>query len=218
MDAPYPELAENLSKFTPEQIQVKLSAKTQELAQELTVKIREASRLKAALTEVNKKINELSFSRLPDLFHDQKITSLTTNGVKLNLTPYFKASISKKMEPTKREAALEYGREHFPELIKIKIVVEFGVDEYTEATKCFEVLKENNYGVQVEETVHHSSLTKWVEEKFLAGEEIEFDTINAKVGSYISIETEDKSISEALKRLRKNTNEDDNLGETDPDS
>lgn len=204
MSEDFKTLVRDYGQVTSEDIQIQLSHRTQTLARELVEKINEAIRTKEYLKNLNKRINDISFRDLPDLFNEQNLHGMEmSNGVRLALTPYYRASLPVKMDPAKRKEGIEYLRGIAPELIKTKVLLEYGADEQDAAQAVITFLRGLDIDPDVKEDVHHSTLTSWVKEQYEAGVEVEFDKVNAKIGSFISVEIGDKEKSTILKRLRK---------------
>lgn len=196
-------LMEQYAPSAAETVQIELSQKTQVLAQELAVKQRKADKLKEELTALNKRINEISFKLLPDLFNEQGLTNLATaEGVSLELTPYFKASIPVDMPPEQRENALAYVRDNAPEIIKTEVSLTFSPMEYEAALEAINALRDIGAEPIIQETVHWSTLTAWVKNEFMEGRELDLDVINAKVGSYIKVSELPREKMDPLDRIR----------------
>lgn len=189
-------------------ISIKISRQTQEYARELVSKMKEAERVKQYLTELHIRINELSMRVLPDLFHEQDLSIIgVANGVMLELTPYFKASLPIGMDPAKREKALEYLREKAPEIVETNISFSYGRHKHELAEQTIDVFHELGLDPKVFEGVHHATLTAWVKEQFLSGREVPTQTLNAKIGSVVKIHMSRAEDAEILKRLRKIQND-----------
>lgn len=195
-----------LHKYAPEPsdiTDIKFSAKTKALAQELAAKVKLSVQLKAQLTETNKRINEISFRELPDLFNQQELTVLgIANGVNLELTPYYQAGLTKKMDQTLRAKGVEYVRENAPEILKVQILLNFKAGELEAAEATKEFLTGAGLEPVIEENVHHKVLTSWVKERFLEGKEVPFEILNAKIGSYVRFVVEKEEKTDARNKLK----------------
>lgn len=184
-------------------IRFQYNQKTQDLARELVEKIKEAERVSDYLINLHKRINDISMHLLPDLFHEQDITSIGIGtGVTLELTPYFKASLPVGMDPIKRETALVYLREKAPEIIKTEISFSFGRHEHHLAEETVDVFHHLGLDPKVFEGVHHATLTAWVKEQFLAGREVDTNALNAKIGSIVKVHATSAEEAELHRRLR----------------
>lgn len=191
------------TQVLPEDIKLRLSEKAAGLARELAEKMLQALELKAQLTELHFRIRHLSFIELPDIFKTLELSRIgLSNGVNLELTPFFKASLPVKMNPEKKEEALTYLREHAPDIIKTDILCQYGPEEYEQAQRVIKLLKMAEIDPIVKEGVHHATLTAWVKEMFLKGEEVPFGKLNAQVGSYVALKL-DAENAETLKKLSK---------------
>lgn len=196
---------EILQKYAPDPdtISVQFSTKTKEYAQELAVKVKKALQLKRELTAMNLRIRELSFTLLPDLFKEQDLTVIGIgNGVNLELSPHFKAGLTKKMDPELRAQGYEYLRENAPEIVKTNVIVAFEAGDVEAAELTVEHLKSVGLEPMVEEAVHHATLTSWVKERFLEGKEIPLKILNAHVGSYVHFVVEDEEKTSARSKVR----------------
>jgi len=203
------ELIEKYGQVQPEQISLQITQQTQILAQELAAKTLEAKRLEKQLTALHNRINELAYSVLPDLFNEQGITQHTlANGVSLELNVEYKASLPAKMDPFKKENALSYLRQEAPEIIKTKISMTYGVDENQLANTVIKILNELSIDPEVKEDVHWSTLTSWIKERFLAGEEVPLQRLNATIKNVVKIKLDRDEKYEVLERVRK-LNEDE---------
>jgi hypothetical protein len=193
-------------------VQIQLSAQTQKLSRELVEKMNEAARVKEYLLSLHRRIKEISFGLLPNLFNEQNLSMIgVSNGVVLELKPYFKASLPVGMDPIKREEALTYLREKAPDILKTEISFSYGYKEHGLADKTIEILRELDLDPRVYEGVHHATLTSWVKEQFMSGEEVPFKTLNAKVGSVVRIHMDREEDAETLKRLRRVQNDSLNM-------
>lgn len=210
------DLAKLLAKYSPEpeQINGRYSSKLTELAQELTTKVREAEALKKRLKEVHKRINSLSFRELPGILNDLRVQALSVgDGIELRLEPYFKASLPVKMDPEKRKAGLDYIRENAPDLLRVQVSMDFPAEQYEQAVNVLKLLQSMDLEATYSEGVHHSTLTSWVKEQFLAGEELDLEIINARIDSYVRFVKIDPETQDALDRIKKMQSPSDSLPE-----
>ena len=202
------DLVKDFGHVNPMDIQLKLTQETQDYARELVTKSIEAGKTKQYLTNLNKRIQELQYKILPDLFNQQDITRIATNvGIELEMSPYYKASLPLDMDPQLREEAFAYLRENAPDLIKTQVLVEYEAREHELAVELMKILSDLGVDPSLKEDVHWATLTSWVKEQFLAGADIPFGKLNAKVGSVVKIHKDKEETTAALRRLRKHEHE-----------
>lgn len=188
----------------PEDVQVNLSKKTQDLARELIEKIQLQRKMMTELAEVNKRINSLAYRELPDLFNEQGLTMIGTDtGARLEMKPFYKANISSEWSDEKREDAFDYLAGIAPDLIKTEVVVSFNADDFENARLLQGLIKDMGFEPDLRKAVHHMTLTAFVKHRFLAGEEIDMEKLGATIGSKVSVYVLMDDKYEALDRLKK---------------
>lgn len=148
--------------------------------------------LEQQLRDVNIKIADLEFTRLPALLDEARVSSLTveTSGnqpaVSLTVKPHYAANIAASWEDDRRQtafAALE--KVGAGDLIKTEVKILLGRKERAQLKKLIRTLDGLGFPPEVKASVHSATLTAYLKEQWVLPEPERhlppLDLIGAKV-------------------------------------
>ena len=153
----------------------------------------EKKNLAERTSQTNKALQELYYQTLPDFMSSAQVNSLelpadgNTQGVKAELKPYYKASISAEWPDDKRRAAFDWlERNGHGDLIKTVVMVAFTREDREKAKTLAANLRNGGFDPIVKEEVHHATLTAWLKEQVGTYKaEIPLETIGGAVGRVV---------------------------------
>lgn len=121
----------------------------------------------AALNEVHKQLAERD---IPALFDELKIKSFTLqNGAKLEIGKKYFGKIP---DERKGEAVLWLEEHQYGDLVKTALEAKFGMGEFEKALELQARLQKEGYQVTADQSVHSSTLGKFVKDRMEAQQEI----------------------------------------------
>jgi hypothetical protein len=181
------------------------AAPSQDKLDKVRVKVKEArdldveiSDLHQRLSDKRKRVQELTFRELPDLFQDARITRLDLEpegnlpGYGVELHPYYKANIAADWEPEKQQRAFDHLEEKGAgDLIKTVITVELGRGTRGTADKIEKFLDKLGVPFESHLGVPWNSLTAWLKAEIRRDKRIppakELEAIGATVGTVVTL-------------------------------
>lgn len=168
-------------------------------ARSLAAAARDLERQIADLEERQKEkatqLNTIVKETLPDLMDQAGITKLELRAegnepaYEFKLGPFYSAGIAAKWPEEKRREAYEYlASVGAADLIKTFITLTFSKEERAKAIKVANALRNDGIEVDVEETVHASTLKSWLRETVEEGGDMpQLDKIGGFVGRQVTM-------------------------------
>jgi hypothetical protein len=151
--------------------------------------------LEERLAAARNELNALQFETLPTILDSLGVDRLgvpahdNMPAFDLTLLPYCKAVIPASWPPEKRAAAFtaltEFGHE---DLIKTEIVTALPRGQHALAQQIVAAIRERGAEPQVDEAVHHGTLTAWLSSRLAAHQPVpDLETIGASVGRIVKL-------------------------------
>lgn len=169
-------------------------------ARDLAAALRDAE---ARVSELKDQVRTLERDTLPEHMIAAGVTTVTIPAsgnmpaLSLKLKPFIKANIAASWPEERRLAAFAWLDGHGAgDLIKTEIVITFPREQREQAAEFAADVRDlcPTAAVEINEAVHHSTLTSWLKECVAAGTELPpLDTIGAEVGHIVEIDSRRRS-------------------------
>lgn len=151
--------------------------------------------LEDQLAAHKRELRTMQFEQLPDLMDQAGVDSLglpaegNHPAFDLKLVPFYQASIPAEWSPARREAAFkalsDLGHE---DLIKTDITISLPRQERQTALRIIAALEQFQVTPQIRESVHHKTLTAWLQEMFEARNPLPpLDVIGATIARIVKV-------------------------------
>ena len=165
--------------------------KLRALASELRDQQATLSDLEERTKRASERVRTITRSELVDVMNEIDVRSfeIEANGnlpaLSFDLGNHYTASIPVKWEEARRDAAFEAVPE---ELVQITVKAIFAKGEASVAQDLAEELVAAGYTVQLEKSVHHSTLKSWLKETFESGGPLpDLELIGASIFSEVKV-------------------------------
>ena len=170
-------LAESVDKVGVDEDQL---AQLAVLAAEQTAQERLVTSLEEQLKEAKAALKTTRTERIPEFMDEVGIQEFTTSdGVKVQVKPFYQASIPRE----RKDEAFRWLTEHgYEDLIKVSVNFQFGKAQYEEAVNLCKQLDELGYAATPVLNVHPMTLKGWVRSMAEDGEEFPLDLFGAFIG------------------------------------
>lgn len=163
-------------------------------AAELQTLMAKKYKLEAELTEANKAINALQFTKLPELMREAKtdkfgMPNWPGGAADLVEEPFYKAVLpSEEKQADKRNKAITWLVDNNPDILVTELTVTLGkgeleyLDEVMEAINAGLKKAKLKKNVMAKQTVHWMTLTKYVKEATEKGKTLPLEILGATIG------------------------------------
>lgn len=167
--------------------------KLRNLAREMRDTELELASLAERIKETQKKIKELQFTTMPEMFIEAGVNSIGLDAegnlpaAEYVLLPFYKAAIAASWSDEDREAAFDHLVSlGLGDLIKTEVKVSLDKEDHAKAKQLEDALVKMRMPHTTKLDVHHATLTAVLREQVERGELVlDLDKIGGIIGSYV---------------------------------